>query len=54
MILFYMTRDGKGDEEEIGTGIGWNPAVGRFQEIASNGEEFVVEVKAPKHIRTSR
>jgi hypothetical protein len=34
-------------------GIGWNPAVGRFQEIEPNGVEFAPEVKNPEHIRSS-
>ena len=46
-----MTREGKIDVEDMGMGIGWNPAVGRFQEIEPSGEEFAQEVKNPKRIR---
>ena len=52
--LRSMTRDGKVDEEGSPTAIGWNPVVGRFQEIEPNGEEFAPETKAPEHIRTSK
>jgi len=54
IVLVSMNRDGKIDPEDAGTAIGWNPEVGRFQEIEPNGEEFAPEVKAPKHIRTSK
>jgi hypothetical protein len=40
------------DPEDMGLGVGWNPTVGRFQEIGPNGEEFAQEVKTPKHIRS--
>ena len=53
LVLDFMNRAGKVDEGGIGIGIGWNPAVGRFQEIEPNGEEFAPERKNPKHIRTS-
>jgi hypothetical protein len=53
LALDFMNRAGKVDEGGIGIGIGWNPAVGRFQEIEPNGEEFAPERKNPKHIRTS-
>jgi hypothetical protein len=53
LMLFSMTRVGKVDGCVIGIGIGWNPAVGRFQEIDPNGEEFAPEVKNPKHMRSS-
>jgi hypothetical protein len=52
LVLLSMTRDGKVDEGDMGLGIGWNPAVGRFQEIEPNGEELAPEVKTPKHIRS--
>lgn len=54
LILTSMDRTGRTDEEDLGTGIGWNTAVGRFQEIDPNGEEFRPEVKNPKHIRSRR
>lgn len=54
LVLLSMTRGGRVDPEELGIGIGWNPAVERFQEIDPNGEQFVPEVKAPRHIRSSR
>jgi hypothetical protein len=46
-----MTRDGKVDVEDEGLGIGWNPAVGRYQSISPNGEDFEPENPAPKHVR---
>jgi hypothetical protein len=46
-----MARDGRIDPGDTGLGIGWNRAVGRFQEIEPNGEEFSPEVKTPKHIK---
>lgn len=52
LILFSMSRDGRLEPGDMGLGIGWNAAVGRFQEIEPNGEEFAPEVKAPKHIRS--
>jgi len=52
IVLTYMTQSGNVDEEELPIAIGWNRAVGRFQEIAPNGEEFVPEVKVPKHIHS--
>ena len=52
LILFSMSRDGRPERGDIGLGIGWNGAVGRFQEIEPNGEEFAPEVKAPRHIRS--
>ncbi len=54
LVLRPMTRDGKIDEGDVGIGIGWNSAVGRFQEIDPNGEEFAPEVKNPKHVRRSK
>ena len=51
LVLRPMTREGKIDVEDMGMGIGWNPAVGRFQEIEPSGEEFAQEVKNPKRIR---
>jgi hypothetical protein len=51
LVLHSMTRDGKIDPEDIGLGIGWNLAVGRFQEIEPDGEHFAPEVTAPRHIR---
>lgn len=53
LVLFPMSRQGWIDPEELGIGIGWNPVVGRFQEIEPNGEIFVPEIKSPKHIRTA-
>ncbi len=53
LVLLPMTQDGRVDPRDIGFGIGWNPAVGRFQEIEPNGEQFASEIKAPKHIRSS-
>jgi hypothetical protein len=50
LVLLPMTRDGKVDVGDVGIGIGWNPAVERFQEIEPNGEKFAPEVKNPKHI----
>jgi hypothetical protein len=47
-----MAPDDKIDLEDMGLGIGWNPAEGRFQEIEPNGEGFTPEVKAPTHIRS--
>jgi hypothetical protein len=54
LVLIPMTRDGKLDVGGIGIGIGWNPAVRRFQEIEPSGEEFAPEVKAPGHIRSAK
>jgi hypothetical protein len=54
MVLVSITQQGKVDEDDLGLGIGWNPAVGRFQEIEPNGEEFAFEKKTPKHIRNPR
>ena len=47
-----MTPDGKVDEEGQRAMIGWNPAVGRYQENPPGTEAFEPEVKAPKHLRT--
>jgi hypothetical protein len=54
LVLLPMTRDGKVDVGDVGIGIGWNAAVGRFQEIEPNGEKFAPEVKNPKHIPVSK
>jgi len=51
LVFLSMSRAGKVDPEDLGTGIGWNPAVSRFQEIGPSGDEFVTEVKNPKHFR---
>jgi hypothetical protein len=51
LVFISMTRVGKVDSEDLGLGIGWNPAVGRYQELEPNGEVFVPEVSSPKHIR---
>jgi len=47
LALLPMTR------RDEGTGIGWNPAVERFQAIEPNGV-FAPEVKNPKNIGTSK
>ena len=54
LVLLPMTRAGKVDPGDEGIGIGWNPAVGRFQEIEPSGVEFVPEEKSAKHIRSSK
>jgi hypothetical protein len=51
LILFSIDREGRLEPGDVGLGIGWNAAVGRFQEIEPNGEDFAPEVKAPKHIK---
>jgi hypothetical protein len=53
MVLFSMNRDGKLEDGDIGLGIGWNPAVRRFQEIDPNGRDFAPEVKSPRHIKAT-
>jgi hypothetical protein len=50
LVLASMDRHGRADPDDFGLAIGWNPAVGRFQEIEPNGDDFVPEVKNPKHI----
>lgn len=51
LVLFSMNYRGKVGPDDVGLGIGWNPAVGRFQELEPNGDDFVSEVKVPKHAR---
>jgi hypothetical protein len=51
LVLFSMSRDGRPEPGDMGLGIGWNPLVGRYQELEPNGEEFAPEVKVPKHIK---
>jgi hypothetical protein len=53
LVLSSMSRDGRIDPGDIGIGIGWNSAVGRFQEIEPTGDKFAPEVKAPKHIKSN-
>ncbi len=54
VTFFYLSP--KGHTEGVSLGVTWNPAVGRFQEYATNEDPtgFKPEVKNPPHIRSRK
>jgi hypothetical protein len=49
ILVFYGQPNDKPDTEGLPIEVGWNNEVGRYQEIAPNGEGFVTELKNPPH-----
>lgn len=47
LTFTFLTR--KLERDGLPIEVGWNPAVGRYQEFSPNGEGFLPELKNPPH-----